>query len=1145
MQSPQQAPIQHLGLGSGLGSSQSGAGHDFVLFDDGEPNTSIIPGTAVHNYPTTSSNLTAPSSLAGAMLSSQPFHDSMPAFARNKPSFTQYRGPHWPTAAGGDGAAAESPFSSPASKLDDDFGTAGGAPSSLESSGSGTLSSATGVPNRKRQRNNDGRGQGSTSSLTGLPTAMGASQSHGGTPGARAASRLQNHRHSLGGEPPSSVPGLLDSTSTYPSAGDDWSLADTSPQNPPSGSFGPPIGSLSLAGDGSGTGDDYLPLFSDFSPSQQAGEKPEAQDFTSLFGLSNFHAQPGVAGGAPPFDTNSIENPLLNIPPTRNEPTAEQEATARRQVRQDLAAVDQRALRGPLRDLAQSNEGVDPSSSADSKVTAAQLDAALKAAVQDFVSAAQGNRQRLGQSRAPGMGTGSADAMGAAPANISQAQQRSLLFPGSVNEMSADGFAPVPENANGAFPQRPSPGPRKRSSSFDASFLPASQPWFNQSPPQQSLVTDMGMDSSRVEPGKPGGVGMGTGTGWYGQPTNSFNAFDLSGSGAVDPGKARRRPLTRDRSGLTCSPHETFLDPNEGGLGAASMWLNGMNLFPGAADSQNFIEQAIRNATRDTSNVATPKSQVPPAWPTKPAMTREDTIRPAHRLTINPPPGGVNDHGQTSKRAHPASSSSASSGMSLYSPGGSDTTPSTDDDLDEKPYKSWQSALLNNGAGGGIPGQPSMSGPAAANPSLMPPRSHLFANAPRFLASSTSSSEDEDEANLPFNSSRGFAALAPGLVNQNRGPINFGPAAQGGIRNTQPNPQQGPAGPQPLARGRGLQGGYGHMPGSAESGLQIDVSQPGTAMKTTAVDTTMAAGDLSELLNQTREDGSLSPSIRSAAQVIEPRNQSQLPWPMPGQQLPDSKIVRPGYGGYPLPNAANTAQVGTDSRRSSVASSHSDVSNSSAGSNWAGLQGGTADSDYDPAADPGRGSGPSRKAKPGRTENRKGHQARGGARKAAVVGRNQKPSQPPMYGHSVSGASPPNAGDKPAPTPAKSSAGTTTRSGATVGVGGSSANSSGVSHNGNLTVCEYNSPVTGLRCGTEFHRPYDLARHRETIHAKEEAMLLRQGKLTREQCRVLYVEVDPEKSQATQEWKCDGKNGCGSVFSRKDALQRHKRLRNH
>ncbi|KAK4053003.1 hypothetical protein OIO90_004127 [Microbotryomycetes sp. JL221] len=57
----------------------------------------------------------------------------------------------------------------------------------------------------------------------------------------------------------------------------------------------------------------------------------------------------------------------------------------------------------------------------------------------------------------------------------------------------------------------------------------------------------------------------------------------------------------------------------------------------------------------------------------------------------------------------------------------------------------------------------------------------------------------------------------------------------------------------------------------------------------------------------------------------------------------------------------------------------------------------------------------------------------------------------------------------------------------------------------------------GLPCGTIFRRPYDLARHRETIHGE--------GK--------------PGKKV---DWNCQE---CGGTFSRKDALIRHARIRNH
>ncbi|KAK4048755.1 hypothetical protein OIV83_004521 [Microbotryomycetes sp. JL201] len=58
----------------------------------------------------------------------------------------------------------------------------------------------------------------------------------------------------------------------------------------------------------------------------------------------------------------------------------------------------------------------------------------------------------------------------------------------------------------------------------------------------------------------------------------------------------------------------------------------------------------------------------------------------------------------------------------------------------------------------------------------------------------------------------------------------------------------------------------------------------------------------------------------------------------------------------------------------------------------------------------------------------------------------------------------------------------------------------------------------GSVCGTVFRRPYDLARHRETIHNEG----IKTGKKV--------------------EWTC---KECGGSFSRKDALIRHARIRNH
>lgn len=77
---------------------------------------------------------------------------------------------------------------------------------------------------------------------------------------------------------------------------------------------------------------------------------------------------------------------------------------------------------------------------------------------------------------------------------------------------------------------------------------------------------------------------------------------------------------------------------------------------------------------------------------------------------------------------------------------------------------------------------------------------------------------------------------------------------------------------------------------------------------------------------------------------------------------------------------------------------------------------------------------------------------------------------------------------------------------------------SGATGSGSIVCNHLNSD--GSTCGVIFRRPYDLARHKETIHGEG---------------------LKGEKVKA-KEWKCAE---CGGTFSRKDALLRHGRIRGH
>lgn len=95
-------------------------------------------------------------------------------------------------------------------------------------------------------------------------------------------------------------------------------------------------------------------------------------------------------------------------------------------------------------------------------------------------------------------------------------------------------------------------------------------------------------------------------------------------------------------------------------------------------------------------------------------------------------------------------------------------------------------------------------------------------------------------------------------------------------------------------------------------------------------------------------------------------------------------------------------------------------------------------------------------------------------------------------------------------------------------------------------------------CLSRFHRTYDLARHRETIHARNEGRAVAAGKLP-ESLASVWLEYGkpqcawpceyPGCDQVFSRWaKCTRRLRCRSVansYHRKDAMQRHMKTRKH
>lgn len=1005
-----------------------------------------------------------------------------------KPSFTQYRAPP---------AQPDSPFSSPASKPDE-------ADHLNNQPSSGTLGSAGG-PSRKRVR-----GHGYSSSWNGGSLQQHYYQQQQQQQQLRQQQQRHPQRNSLG-----HVPGLSE---VEPDTSPSDPGADISPQNPPSGSFGPAIQSLSLGGD-YGQASNLATLFPDLFPDS---------DFTKQ------QANEPWAGANEPFGPSAFR-------PAIHPPTEEEQQRAREQVRKDLAGVDERALKGPLRDIMQQRD-VFP---------AAGLGA--WPGVADQVNAGQ-----------PPAATGPNTYAGSAA-------QQAILFPSSSNPSVA--FNGGQRSWQPKTPQRPSQG-RRRSSSLDLGTAPASQGWSGQ--PTNSLnafdlqgLAAQGYGNQFQPRGGPGET----------TPTGAFNPAAMPNGNPV-----ARRVMTRDRSGQTVSPQEAFLDYNtvesamSGAQGATSNVGGmqslfapvpasitdalagdgvgigkggGMGQFGGLKHSSRFLGSSL-----DDGGQLTPKASDAPfsVEPTPPLTIGSSSGSGGSRDASMMPPSPCSGEGKPKQRTLSADTQitrqngSQSSGLSLFSPTDSQTTSTDDDDEDERPYAPPQGAQLrgqgqeqypfpNLKSGGGSSSTLSgalgsgqadtLSGALGENRganSWAHVRQEPWAKGrggPRFSAVSTSSSDSEDNERDVRRGGGGGGAGAGGLPEWSRG--QKGAPGGGGAR-----PVKGT-----------FLGGYGYMPGSAESGLSYTGPPQASQASTTS---SQSECDKHREAQSDRDVDRISPSIRSSAKTIN----------LPGERKAERERSRDGRA--PRDGAASAAVRAADEGEkeddedegedaaaiSTEESEYEDEEMDDGSGRAAGGGAGGARRDGSVAGQPrkaGRGQAKKRRRKT---------TARGGLGGKAIpahVGGPRRSNTPLIRkGSSTSFNAQGTTGSTGRTTHTSLQAQAQAGSPHTHGTGhvpGGHTTSSG------LTKCDYLSPLNGSICGTEFHRPYDLARHRETIHAREEAQLVRQGKLSLENCVVLGKEVDPSKSASTVEWRCDGKNGCGGVFSRKDALIRHRRIRGH
>lgn len=881
------------------------------------------------------------------------------------------------------------------------------------------------------------------------------------------------------------------------------------PPDPPSGSLGAPMHDLSLG---------------DSMPSR--GYDPNA---------SSALGSPGMAGM-----------------------TREQQERVKAQIRAELAGVDSRAFKGPLRDILQKQDYTPrPNDMQTSPLSASSdpMQAGVAPSFSLFPDYEIGGRSR------------------------SQSSQH--IKKESQEQVPNDDEMPP-------LVQRP-PALPSRMSTFDAGFGPMSYPparnsqnflpdWARQSQSSQGSRephSQQSQPSSQQRPHMPPPVMSQSQLAQRGGPVSmpSTEPIGAPVNGYTPEG---RRPLKRESSGLTVSPQEAFLDYDDEENALSHSGLGKMpSLFasvpPGLSDAKvgpgrYTAAHSGSNTPRMTSqqNVPRARSSTGDAgYAARPvAMSRNDTARPHHYQqrpgpSVYQSPSGRSPYpGQRYGRG--SASQESGSQSSLFSPVDSGDTISTDDDEDERPYypPNMRPSMIRGGPSSLYLNYPGKGdGRMSASPSTMASRpllgkertssvgngawSHVrnepwafrqaHLNQPRFSDVSASSSDSDDDRSGRRSSSYRHGQPAD-LYSRHAHPSSshhhhhaqshhqghqqhYGhgpPYSSQHSRYSQHDPRSAPVHRPSLGQHQSssediddTDGRYGrpHYPSYRPDERPPRANVPGAMggygyiPGSQESGLSVAAGSLGE----SQDDGSISPSIRSSAQASDRNRKGTGAVPDIGVPPPLLTARQPSYAGAARPSApsapssADSLPVKDDRVEASGEEEGSETGTNSA-------SGGGNASDYEDSP-----------------ESTSAATAASAAKKASKPKAATKPRAPGASATSTNANS--TAGH----------AGTISKAAANIAADGT-------------TKCDYVSPITGIACQTAFHRPYDLARHRETIHAREEAGFMREGKLKLEDCVVLGKEVDPKKSTAVVEWKC---KTCGANFSRKDAMLRHERLRHN